>query len=234
LLAACSTDGLRVWDTATGTLQAALGGHRGIVTTVAFSPDGGTLVSAAHDGTVLLWDVASLVSRPEPKALAAAELQSLWDDLAGADAQVASKAMRRLADHPQQAAALLGRKLKPASASKEMLAKLVADLDDARLPIREIATTKLKELAEMAEPALRASLAGKQSLEQRRRVELVLDSLSEPITDTNKLRALRSVEVLIVIGTPEAIDLLRTLAAGADGAFETREARAALKRIKSR
>ena len=64
LLAACSTDGLCLWDTATGMHQAQFNGHRGTVTTVAFSPDGGTLISAAHDGTVLIWDVGRLIARP--------------------------------------------------------------------------------------------------------------------------------------------------------------------------
>ena len=38
--------------------------------------------------------------------------------------------------------------------------------------------------------------------------------------------------MLIVMGIPEAIEVLRTLAAGFDAAYETREARAALKRMK--
>jgi len=230
LLAACSRDGLRIWDTATGTLQAAVRGHRCIVTTVAFSPDGGALISAARDGTVLIWDVARLIAAPKRKPLAADDLQSLWDDLA-ADAQAAGKAMRQLAAHPQQATGLLSQKLKPTSASKQLLAKLVADLDDNRFQVREIATKELMALAEIAEPILQACLAGKPTLEQRRRVELVLDSLGEPITNPNKLRTLRSIEVLSVIDRPEAIELLRALAAGADAARETLEARTALKRI---
>jgi WD40 repeat protein len=232
LLAACSTDGLCLWDTATGTQQAQWNGDRGIVTTLAFSPDGGTLVSAAHDGTVLLWDVATLMAKPEPRALTATDLQALWNDLAAADAEVAGKAMWRLADHPQQAAALLSQKLKPASTSQERLAKLMADLDDAQLKVRENASKELKDLAEMAEPALRKCLADMPTLEQRRRVELVLARLAQPISDPNKLRALRCVEVLALVRSPEAIDVLRALAAGADGAYETREARAVLKRMK--
>ena len=49
LLAACGTEGIRIWDTATGTHRMTVNGHRGIVTTVAFSPDGSKLVSAAYD-----------------------------------------------------------------------------------------------------------------------------------------------------------------------------------------
>ena len=184
--------------------------------------------NAAHDGTMLVWDIAALLARPERKALTAGDLQSLWDDLAAADAQAAGKAMRRLAGHPEQAATLLGQKLKPTSASQERMVKLVADLDDTRPKIRENATKELKDLAELAEPALRACLAAKPTLEQRRRVELVLARLGEPITDPNKLRALRCVEVLSLLRAPEALDVLRTLATGADGAYETRAARAAL------
>ncbi len=229
LLAACGTEGLCLWDTATGTRRATFGGHRGTVTAVAFSPDGGALISAAQDGTLLIWDVARLVAKPAPEALTDADRESLWVDLTAADARVAGKAMRRLAGHPQQAAALLGQKLKPAAAPRGLLAKRVADLDDARAKVREAATRQLKELAEMAEPALRACLAAGPTLEQRRRIELILAGLDAPITDPGKLRALRAVELLAVIGTPEAVALLRRLASGADGAYETREARAALR-----
>ena len=139
---------------------------------------------------MLLWEVASLIGRPKLPPLPVVELQSLWDDLATADAQTAGKALRRLAEHPHQAAALLGQKLKPAAAAKEMLAKHLIDLGDAQFKVRERAATELKKLGEMAEPALRACLAGKPALEQRRRVELILARLGEPITDPNKLRAL--------------------------------------------
>ena len=94
-----------------------------------------------------------------------------------------------------------------------------------------MATAKLRELAEMAAGPL-ACAAAKPTLEQRRRIELVLDRLGEPMSNPNKLRALRCVEALIAIGTPEAIELLRILATGADAAYETREASEALKRIK--
>ena len=86
-------------------------------------------------------------------------------------------------------------------------------------------------LAEIAQPILQACLAAKPTPEQRRRIELVLDSLGEPITNANKLRTLRSIEVLSVLDRPEAIELLRALATGAGAARETLEARTALKRM---
>jgi WD40 repeat protein len=42
----------RVWDLETGRLKKTLKGHTNLVTSVAISPDGGTLVSGCEDGSV--------------------------------------------------------------------------------------------------------------------------------------------------------------------------------------
>lgn len=60
LAVACSDAGIRIIDTADGTVVATLTGHRGSVTRLCFVDDGThRLVSASTDGTVRLWNVDS-------------------------------------------------------------------------------------------------------------------------------------------------------------------------------
>ncbi|MCB9883730.1 MAG: hypothetical protein H6834_18215 [Planctomycetes bacterium] len=51
--------GVRVFDLATGERRHALSGHRAPVVAIAFPHDGATLVTAALDGTIHTWDLAS-------------------------------------------------------------------------------------------------------------------------------------------------------------------------------
>ena len=52
-----SSAGIKLWDVSTGTNMAILRGHTSAIHSVAFSPDGSTLVSGAQDNTVKMWDV---------------------------------------------------------------------------------------------------------------------------------------------------------------------------------
>lgn len=55
----------------------------------------------------------------------------------------------------------------------------------------------------------------------------------EPLSP-DSIRTLRAVEVLEYIGSPEGKKVLQTLAAGAEGARVTREAKASLDRLNKR
>jgi WD40 repeat protein len=221
-----------VWDPESLRLLHRFAGHRNTVYSLAFSPDGRKLASASSDTTVLVWDVSGLApGRPSPAAaLPAAALPGLWRDLAG-HALPAYYAILRLADDPARSVPFLAKRLRPVPrGDAQRIARLIRELDDSAYRVREEATTELRRLADVPEPALRRALAGKPSLEVRSRVEALLKNLPGP----EWLRQERSLEALERAGTPEARRLLEELGEGAPEARLTQEARASAQRLAKR
>jgi RNA polymerase sigma factor (sigma-70 family) len=219
---------VRLWDLATGKELPPFAGHRGGVTALTFASDGKTLASGSSDTTVLLWDATRLQRKERPRPLAAAELQKVWADLAGVDAAAAYRAIGELAAASRQAVALLGERLRPVVATDaKLVAPLLAQLDSPRFAERRQALKGLERLGEAAEPALREALAGNVSVEVRQRIERLLRKLET----MPRLRTSRALEVLERIGLPVARPLLERLARGARGAWLTRQAEAALRRL---
>ena len=70
---------VRIWDARTGELLEKLGGHKGSVDSVAFTPNGRGLVSGSWDKTVKYWDVSRLANGPggRPNSPGASERDSL-------------------------------------------------------------------------------------------------------------------------------------------------------------
>jgi RNA polymerase sigma factor (sigma-70 family) len=230
---------LDLWELASRQIRQRLVGHEAAVHSLAFTPDGRTLLSVSMDTTGLVWDVTGLRAGPRrpAAALSPKELQAAWADLADADAKAAHRALWSLVAAGEQAVPWLREHLRPAPlVPARRIAELVAELDNARFPVRDRAARELERLEETAGPALREALAagpgaGKPSEEFRRRVEGLLKKLEEPLTSAERLRAVRAVEVLEQVATPAARQGLQTLAGGAPAARMTREAQAALRRL---
>lgn len=55
---------IKVWDIHTGELLLNLRGHTGLVSSLAFSPDGRSLISGSHDHTAKIWDLSRLGEAP--------------------------------------------------------------------------------------------------------------------------------------------------------------------------
>ena len=110
------------------------------------------------------------------------------------------------------------------------IAGLVANLDSSDFAVREKAAADLVNLGESAKTGLRQALAARPSLEVRRRIESVLHKLET----TQNLRNTRATEMLELMNTAEARELLQSLAAGSPEAHLTLEAKASLERLAKR
>ena len=225
---------LHLWSMATGKEFRPLSGHRGRIASLVFSHDGKRLASGSWDTSALIWDIRETAEsvRPQPTEVTKDRLEHLWADLAGNDGERVHRATWALAACPQFVPWLRER-LKPVPpVDPKQLAQWLADLDNDAFAVREKATHELEAKKEAAEATLRSVLAGKPSLEVRRRVEPILKRLEElPPTSPSTLRAYRALEVLEHLCTPEARRFLQHLATGIPEARLTREAQASLQRL---
>src|SRR5262249_8285532 len=145
-------------------------------------------------------------------------------------AEVAFQAIAALAARGQQAVDALGQRLAPVPpADPKQVARLLAALNDERFAAREQATAELAKLGEQIGEALRKALQRPETLEQRRRVEQLLQKLQQ--LSAERLRSVRVVEVLEQVATPAAHKLVAALAGGAPEARQTQEARATRERL---
>jgi WD40 repeat protein len=219
-----------LWEIATGQKRHCFQGHGSGIASIAFSRDGRYLITAGEDTTALVWDVSNshagqgLSENPD----------SIWRDLAQADAARSYRIVCSLLASPAQTVTFLKDRLKPASpADPRRVRELIAELDRDRFAVRERAMQELGDLAELAEAALRQKLRENITLEMRERMEHLLRKLEGP-RSPDRLREVRALEVLEHIGTPEARQLLQTLSGGTPEARLTQEAKAALERLAKR
>jgi WD40 repeat protein len=234
---------LRVWEVATR--QERFYFRSPVVTpslfarTLAYAPDGHTLAQGGKDCAVILWDVTGLgeKGRPKPADLSPEALRALWDELAGADAAAAYRAMVRLEAGTRLSVPFLRERLRPIPpVDAGTLARLVHDLDSDRFATRDRATARLEKIGGAAETALRESLNGNTSLERRRRVERLLAKFASEreIPSPDRLRQMRALESLERMDTPASRQALERLAEGAPQADLTVAARGAICRLAKR
>jgi hypothetical protein len=219
----------------TGKELSHLDGHQGGVVSLALAQDGKTLVSGSDDTTALVYDIAGLPREEKP---AVTELQSdrvdaLWNELASDDGKKINDAVSGLSAAPKQTVPMLQGRVKPVVApDPKRVAQLIADLDSNSFPVRQKASDELEKLGELAGEALKKVLAKNPGLEMQMRVERLLERLvtGQP-PPPEQLQALRALEVLERIGTPDARQVVDGIASGAGGALLTREARRTLERM---
>jgi WD40 repeat protein len=223
---------VRLWDVVTRKDLGQFKGHVGEVAVLAFAPDGKTLTTGGADGTGLVWDVTRLAGPAAgPAAVKSEAVATAWQALAGEDAARAFEAMSTLAGAPGQAVPFLREHLKPAAVPDEgELARRIAELDSDEFVVRQAAAAALRKAGPTAAPALRKALTANPSAQVKQQAEVLLADLDQVRLTGDELRAGRAVEVLEMIGTPEARQVLTALAGGAAGARATEAAKAALER----
>ncbi|HET6575134.1 MAG TPA: hypothetical protein VFG68_16120, partial [Fimbriiglobus sp.] len=224
--------GLRVWDLATGQERPRFpdavprskwwySRAQGLLTT----PDGMRAVAVQPDGTALVWDLAA--TAPSSEKWTRKQLAAWWVDLASADAGRAWRAIWRLAEVPSDdLVPFLRNSLKPTTPNAAAVRRLIADLDAADFTVRDKASRELVRQGPEVIPAVRQALKDARSGEARQRLETILKRLEH-----HRLRPARLVAVLERVGSAGARKLLTELAGGPADAPETREAKAALRRL---
>jgi hypothetical protein len=226
---------VKLWDLTTGEERRQYEGHFGEITWLAFSSDGSMLASASQDTTVLIW----LVPETAPYGnrvgtqLSKPALDSLWQELQTLDARKADAAIWEMVSHPDQTVPFLTRTLRRATEPNEREVKgLIQDLDSAEFKARARASEELQRVADSVERHLIRALSTASTPEARRRIAAILEA-REPANWPDRLRKIRAIEILELIATAPAISLLRELARGVPDARQTKEAQAALERIRN-
>jgi WD40 repeat protein len=221
--------GIHLWDLITGQEILQIPVPEDSATVLAFAPDGTALAAGKKSGIVQFVSLAP--KRWTPRLPTAADLQECWDDLALPDSVKAYEAIWVLVAGADSAVAFIQTRVAPAPPRDPRFRQLVADLNHNDFERRQAASKELREIGAMVEPELRHALEGQPSLELRRQVETLLESMVPPKPTTEELRLSRSIQVLERINSKAARSLLTRLSQGEPEAVCTQEAKDSLNRL---
>jgi hypothetical protein len=228
----CGDDGpIRLFDALTGQKLGEVVGNGAAVRSLAYSPDDRLLASGGKNGTVLVWDVADWTlawrkQRPLPE-----RADEIWNDLGSADAAKVRVALAALEAAGDPVCAFLverARQSRQPAPLPERVAQWLKDLNSEEFEVREKASRELEKHVHVLAPVLKRALAEAPSAEARRRLQVLVDRMVEEPLTPETMRAIRSVEVLERLNTPEARRVLKQWADGAGEDRQTLEAKAAL------
>jgi hypothetical protein len=228
---------VRLWEVRTGRLIHQAEAHSSWVWGLALAPDEKTLATCSVDTKLLCWDLTGLGSPTGTKApLSARQLEHHFAELASSDAGTAYRAICALAGDPDNSLPLLHKRLTRTPTkgpSSEQISRMIRDLDSDEWRVREKASTDLAKVGTPALSLLKKTLVSPPSLEVRKRVQRLLRLLDPTELPTEDLVAMRGVQTLEYMGTPEARKLLEQLAGGGDHRLTT-EATEAIRRLNRR
>lgn len=231
LVATAEKTAIRFWDATTGKELRRVGSaSNSWYYSLAFAPDSRTLASVNGDTSISIWSAPPPSPRQPGEPLTPDEFSALWETLADDEPSRAYPAIVRLSQTGGDAMRFLRDRAAPDLApTAEQLRQRIAELDNPRFDVREKASRELAQLGELAEPALKAALAGDLSRETRTRVTMILPRLR--LFSGDRLRQWRLVQILEAIDSPDARAALKTIADGAPSSRLTLAAQIALARL---
>ncbi|MFO0841799.1 MAG: PQQ-binding-like beta-propeller repeat protein [Gemmataceae bacterium] len=228
---------VRLWDVRSGRLVHEVEAHAGWVWGLALSADEKSLASCSVDTRLLVWEVAEFAKAAGQGAarLSEKQLESHWKQLASADAGAAFQAVCALAGDPDTSLPLLEKRLteaRPSGPGAADIARWIRELDSDVYRVREAATRELGRLGVRALPPLQQALANPPSLEVKKRAQRLVARLDPTELPPEELVALRGVQALEYMATPEARQVLEQLARGQAGDRVGDEAGQAVARLR--
>jgi WD domain, G-beta repeat/PQQ-like domain/WD40-like Beta Propeller Repeat len=228
---------VRLFELRTGRIIHEAEHHTGWVWGIALSPDEKQVASCSIDTHLKVWDVAGLLGKPTGKAAKLTDKQrdEHMVHLASGDAAAAYRAVSALATDPDGSLPAIQKHFETPSGkgpTSAEISRMIRDLDADRYVTRQKASKDLTEAGVRALPALQRALTKPPSPEVRLRARRLLAGLDASAMPAEELIALRGVQALEYMGTPQAKALLQKLSRGEKGDRLTEEASQALLRLK--
>ena len=215
LLAAADPDYISIFETCTGQERRRFQNeHMDSIRRLMFSGDSKLLVSAGNDTLVYLWDVADPVAAK--MELESRALDSFRAAMADTDGLAADQAIRSMIASPTTAVPYLKQRLRVITlADRKAIDQWIIDLDSEQFRVRDRAGKALEDAGDAALPALTKAAETAKTEEVRSKAALILKKIGpgdDPAISKVGRQAVRAVEVLERIGTPEALIVLADLA----------------------
>jgi hypothetical protein len=207
-----------------------------IVAVIAESSQDGEASSGPNgQGSVFLFRVPAKAFEPAAANIDDGPLEDLWADMNTDNDLRLQSVLRAYRAAPKPAVALMAKKITPIKKDiQQQMEKWIATLDDDSFLRRDEAMEKVQGLAHEFAPLLKKKLSKAQPGELRNRLTFVLDNMKDEKLPSFMVTQRRAIDLLESMATTEARDLLKCLSDGADGAWLTTTAQAALDRLKER